>query len=349
MESRFLIDKFILKGITMQPKSDTHRHAVESLVLIAMRASLRSRREFFMKQARRFAALLALALLAASPIFAQVSPPVVVSSLGYLNGTAQTKHTSSTFNSAGASTLVAFVSTNTPWNGLPVSISAVSDSLGNKWNLLAGPTTFQGSSFTLLSAIYYVNVPATSATHSITVQLSNPAPLVFHVFAVSGSSVAGPPIFSAITDPGTGGTSANVTTAPITVPNDTLLLSWVKNESIATATALDGYNLDSQSTSFLWAESQSPLATGSYSGQFQYDTAIGWQAAIVGLQPSAGPVASNQTVTTDLDTPVDITLTATSPHGLPAHLYRADGTNPWHTVGHCSEPDLHAERKLCGQ
>ena len=136
-----------------------------------------------------------------------------------------------------------------------------------------------------MSAIYYVNGPATSATHTVTVQLTNPAPLVFHVFAVSGSDVTGPPIFSAITDPGAGGTSANVTTAPITVPFNSLLLSWVKNETGATATALNGYTLDTQSTSFLWAESQTPISAGSYTGNFQYDSAIGWQTAIVGVKP----------------------------------------------------------------
>ena len=135
----------------------------------------------------RFCGLLSFALFAAVVTFAQVSQPAVVSSVGYINGSPLTVHTSTAFHSTGASTLVAFVSTNTPWNGLPVSIGSVTDNLGNPWSLLAGPKTFSGSSFTLLSAIYYVNGPATSATHTVTVQLSNPAPLVFHVFALSGS------------------------------------------------------------------------------------------------------------------------------------------------------------------
>jgi large repetitive protein len=135
-----------------------------------------------------------------------------------------------------------------------------------------------------------VNSPATSTTHTVSVQLTNPAPLVFHVFAVSGSDVTGPPIFSAITDPGAGGTSANVATAPITVPTNSLLLSWVKNETSATATVLNGYTLDTQSSSFLWAEFQSPISAGFYTGNFQYDSAIGWQTAILGVKPhSTGP------------------------------------------------------------
>jgi hypothetical protein len=306
--------------------------------LFHQEGSWRTRRNSFMKNVARIFAVLALVVLAGAETLAQTSPPVEVGSLGYLNGTALTSHTSTTFNSTGASTLVVFVSTNSPWNGLPVSISGVSDNGSNTWTLLAGPTTFSGSTDTLLSAIYYVNGPVTSATHVLTVQLTNPAPLVFHVFAVSGSDVTGPPIFSAITDPGAGGTSTNVTTAPITVPVNSLLLSWVKNETGANATALNGYTLDPESTSFLWAEFQTPLSAGSYTGDFQYDTATGWQTAIVGIRPSTGPVAFSQAVVTDHDTPVDITLTATSPQGFP--LTYSVLTAPTHGTLSGSAPNL---------
>ncbi|PYV78309.1 MAG: hypothetical protein DMG96_08300, partial [Acidobacteria bacterium] len=300
--------------------------------------TLKSITEAFTSCVFRFITVPLFALVVAVASLAQTTPPVIVSSVGYINGTPLTVHTSSAFKSTGASTLVAFVSTNTPWNGLPVSINGVSDNLGNTWNVLTSPTVFSGSSWTLLSAIYYVNNPATSASQTVTVELSNPAPLVFHVFAVSGSDVTGPPISSAITDPGTGATSANVTSAPISVPNDSLLLSWVKNETSATATALNGYTLDTQSTNFLWAESQTAVSSGSYSGAFQYGSAIGWQTAIVGLKPSTAPVASNQTVVTDQDTPVDITLTATSPQGFP--LTYTVLTQPTHGSLSGSAPNL---------
>jgi len=269
--------------------------------------------EISMKRALKPITISVFAGLFAVASFAQTMPPGIVGTVGYINGTPMTAHTSSTFKSIGASTLVAFVSTNTPWNGPPVSINAISDNLGNAWSVLAGPKVFTGSSWTLLSAIYYVNSPVTGASQTVTVQLSNPAPLVFHVFAVSGSDVTALPISSAITDPGTGATSAKVTSAPITVPNNSLLLSWVKNETGATARALKGYTLDGQSTSYLWAESHSVVSSGSYSGAFQYNSAIGWQVAIVGLKPSTAPVAVNQTVVTDQNKPVDITLTAMSP------------------------------------
>ncbi|MEW5976922.1 MAG: hypothetical protein AB1898_14050, partial [Acidobacteriota bacterium] len=61
--------------------------------------------------------------------------------------------------------MVAFVSSHPSWNGLPVTIG-VSDNVGNSWNLLVGPTSYIGGTFTLLSAVYYVNAPVTSATHT---------------------------------------------------------------------------------------------------------------------------------------------------------------------------------------
>jgi hypothetical protein len=273
--------------------------------------------EFFMQRVRRLVAVLALTILLAIPTFAKTSAPVVVTSRGYINEEPLTAHTTMAFNSNGASTLVAFVSSHPSWNGRSVIISGLSDNGGNTWNVLTGPSIWTGGSFTLLSAIYYVNAPVTSATHRVTVNLTNPAPLVVHVFAVSGSDISGPPIYSALTNPAVGGTSADVTAKPIAIPPNTLLLGWAKNEFKATATALDGYTLDQQSTRFLWGESQTVDTAGLYTSHFRYDTAVGWQTAIVGLKVTTRPVASNQAVTTDHHVPIVITLSSFSPKGFP--------------------------------
>jgi hypothetical protein len=255
------------------------------------------------------------ALLSAVPAFGQALAPTIVTSSGYLNGTALTSHTTVPFNSTGATTLVAFVSTNTPWNGLTVNITGVTDNLGNTWNVLTGPTTWVGGSFTLLSGVYYTNAPATSASHTVTATLSNAAPLVMHVFAVSGTDVTGPPISSAISSPAPGGISGSVASAPITVPANTLLLGWSKNETSAMASTFGGYTLDPQSVSFLWAESQTAPASGSYTSQFQYDSAIGWQTTLVGIKGSTAPLAFSQSTTADFNTPVNVTLLAASRTG----------------------------------
>ena len=222
------------------------------------------------------------------------SEPAVVATCGYLNRTPLTAHTTARFDSSGTSTLVAFVSSHPLWEGRPVTISGITDDMGNTWKPLTGPTPWTGSIFTLLSAIYYVNAPVTGAKHTITVHLTNPASLVVHVFAVSGSDVTAVPIYSVITHPSSSQTSADVTSDPIAVPNNTLLLGWAKNESESTATAVDGYTRDPRSTNFLWAEYRTAPAAGSYSGHFQYDKPIGWETAIVGLKPTAAPTTANQ-------------------------------------------------------
>ena len=211
----------------------------------------------------------------------------IVARNGYIQGNAQTTHTTTAFDSTGASALVAFVSTNTPWDSLPVSIAGLSDSANNTWTPLVPPTFYNGASFGLLSGIYYVNAPVNSTDLTVTAMLSADAPLVMDIFAVRNSDTTGPPIVSAITDPGATVTT-NVVSENITVPAGSLLLSWVKNETGATATSQDFWTLDSSSTTFLWAEYTTAAFAGVYSGHFVYSNAIGWQTAVLGIPPVAG-------------------------------------------------------------
>ena len=279
------------------------------------------------KIVRSIALALPLLLVAAVHTFAQAPPPVVVGSRGYIDHTAQQVHTSGPFDSRGASTLVAFVSTHPLWNDLPVAVDTLTDSAGNTWQLLTGPTTFQGMSFTLVSSIYYVNAPNTAANHTLSVTLTNAAPLVIHAFAVSGSDIAAAPLYSAITDSGFNTPNASVASAPIVVPANSLLLSWVKNDSVASAVPVShsGFTIDAQSSTFLWAESRQTTSGGTFTGQFLYNNAITWQTAIVGLTALNGPAAHDQSVTTEHDTPMGITLTATSYAASPITYAVLDG------------------------
>jgi hypothetical protein len=262
-------------------------------------------------------AVLSPTILTTIPTFAETSAPKVESSLGYINRTPLTFHVTASFNSGGASTIVAYISSHPSWSGHPVSIVGISDNVGNSWKALEGPTQWDGSTFTLLSAIYYVNAPVTSAEHEITINLTNPAPLVVHVIAVSGSDITTPPMHSAINSLHPGAKSIEVTAKPIAVPDHTLLLAWAKNEASATASALDGYILDRQSPLFLWGETKTALAAGSYSSHFRYDTAIGYQTAIVGIKAAILPVAVSQAIKTVPSTPVGISISALSPKGFP--------------------------------
>jgi Bacterial Ig domain len=270
-----------------------------------------------LKCALFFAIVLLPAILTTLPTFAETSAPAVVNSLGYINRKPLASHTTASFNSGGASTIVVYLSSHPSWDGRPVTIDGITDNAGNSWKVLAGPTPWAGSSFTLLSAIYYVNGPVTSAEHQLTVDLSNPAPLVLHVIAVSGSDITAPPLHSAISSLPPGTKSVEVSASPITVPPHTLLLAWAKNESIATASALDDYILDRQSPAFLWGESKNALAAGSYASHFRYDTAIGYQTAIVGVKAATLPLATSQSIKTSRSTPVGIVVSIASPKGAP--------------------------------
>src|SRR5438067_9765003 len=126
---------------------------------------------------------------------ASASTPAIVTSQAYLNGTPLSAHTTAAFNSTGATTLVAFVGTFPTFNGQAVGITGVTDNLNNSWQVLTGPTSWTNTAGTpLLSGVYYVNAPVTGSQHTVTVNLTNGAPLVLHVFAVSGSDTAAPPV-----------------------------------------------------------------------------------------------------------------------------------------------------------
>jgi hypothetical protein len=242
--------------------------------------------------------------------------PAVVSTRGYINRTPLTSHVTATFGTVGSTTMVPYVPSHPSWNGRPVSIIGLSDNVGNAWRLLEGPTMWVGSRVPLLSATYYVNTPVTTDAYTVTVSLTNPAPLVVHVIGVSGSDIIMPPQHSVIDSLSVGRRSVDVATEPIAVRDHTLLLAWAKNESIDRAGALDGYTLARQSTSFLWGEYKPVLLAGSYASRFQYDSAIGHQTAVVAIQAAASPVSSSQAFTTRRQTPVNSTLSALSPRGI---------------------------------
>ena len=251
------------------------------------------------------------------PDFPETATPEVVSSVGYINPTPLTSHTTTAFDSVGSSTLVAFVSSHPLWSGRPVSFVGLSDNLGNEWKLLEGPTIWAGSSATLMSAIYYINLPLGSVAHAVTVKLTNPAPLVIHVVAVSGSDVSKPPAHSGIDALTVGERATDVAAKPIDVQGQALLLGWAKNEAGATAGALDGYSLDRQSTSFLWGESKPAPSAGSYTSHFRYDSAIGYQTALVAVEPATSLIASSQAIAAPPSIPVHVVLRALSPKRTP--------------------------------
>jgi len=99
-----------------------------------------------------------------------------VSSRGYSNAAPLTAHALSLFSST-ASTLLAFVTSLSTWNGLPVNIAGITDNLAIRGRLPADPTAYSTSAFLPVPAVCYADLPVTSASRTITVNLTNGASL----------------------------------------------------------------------------------------------------------------------------------------------------------------------------
>ncbi len=218
--------------------------------------------------------------------------PYVISSAGYINPSALSSHTGAPFSTNNTSASVCFVGTHNPWNTLSVSITGVSDIAGNTWNLIAGPTLFNGANFPLLGAVYEVLSPLANAADKLTVSVSNPAPMVIDCESVANSS--GAAVVSAINAPASGGSSTSVTSGPITTAANALLMQWAKNENpvggfpAASAFSMDwGATANSATGGYLWPSWQTQSAGGSYSGNYTYPSANGWQSVILGFVPTS--------------------------------------------------------------
>ncbi len=99
-----------------------------------------------LKCALFFAIVLSPAILTTLPAFAETSAPAVLNTLGYINRKPLTSHTTDSFNSAGASTIVVFLSSHPSWDGRPVTIDGISDNAGNSWKI-SGRSHSMGGQF----------------------------------------------------------------------------------------------------------------------------------------------------------------------------------------------------------
>ena len=218
--------------------------------------------------------------------------PTIVSSGAWGTGahpTYPTTYTVGPFVYPGATTLLLFLGDYYSFYTLPIPQPTVSDSCGNTWNILAGPTDWPGFYYDMRSTVYYVQNPASCpAGAAITVATSIQEPIFLHFLAVAGSDTANAPIGSAITSPPNPG--AYTTTAAsdsITLTQSGLLLSWIFGDSDAmhTFTPQVGFTTDLNSTpNFLTAVFENVPSSGSYQSQFTIAPSNGWQVVIVGLQ-----------------------------------------------------------------
>ncbi len=222
-----------------------------------------------------------------------VNPPVptMVSSGAW--GTASqvtypTTYDTGPFVYPGASTLLLFLGDYYNFYSQPIAQPTVSDSCGNTWNILAGPTNWVGYFYDMRSTVYYVQNPVSCpAGDTITITVDNQEPIFVHFLAVAGSNTAQAPIASAITSPSPGTYTTSATSSPITLPKAGLLVSWIFGDSDAphTFTPQTGFITDPNSTpNYLTTVFESVSSPGSYQSQFSITpTSDGWQVVIIGL------------------------------------------------------------------
>ena len=211
------------------------------------------------------------------------STPVYVSGQQYYNATAQTSHTTSAFNSTGANLLLIFVGCHNN------TVFTITDSFGNTWLPLVGPSSSLGSqTFPLEGEFFYVPNAKTGANHTITVALSQSEPLIMSIAAVSGDNTYSPiDAYSAISsDNGT--LSSNIYSSPLTTYqiND-LLFGIVKGNHGKTFTAGPGYVNQSASTGLNFAaETGAAPTTGPYTTNFTASQQDYWQSSLTAIAPA---------------------------------------------------------------
>ena len=166
-----------------------------------------------------------------------------------------------------------------------------SDSFGNTWLSLAGPTS-TSTGFDLRSQIWYARNPIVGPNHTITMNLSIAQPLVISVIVVKGSNISSPiDVVSPIgSDNGTQSLNIASPSVTTTAAND-LLIGFAKVSISSVFQPGTGFTQQTAASSnYLDAETGLAATPGTYSATFSVGAAVTWESAVVAVNPA---VASN--------------------------------------------------------
>ncbi len=222
-----------------------------------------------------------------------VNPPVptIVSSGAWGTGahaTYPTTYTVGPFVYPHASTLLLFLGDYYNFYSVSIPQPTVSDSCGNTWRVLAGPTNWAGFFYFMRGTVYYVQNPKSCpAGAQITIATSVQEPIFLHFLAIAGSNTASPPIVSAITSPSPGASTTSATSNSVTLTESGLLVSFIFGDSdVPTVfTPQAGFIADLNSTpTYLMTGSKNVSSPGAYQSQFAISPSDGWQMIIIGIQ-----------------------------------------------------------------
>ncbi len=215
-----------------------------------------------------------------------ITGPIVVAVQGYKNANAVTTHTTDPFDSTGGDVIVMCASSHAGVTMAP------SDSFGNNWISIAGPTnTTIGDD--LRTQVWYARNPTVGVGHTVTMTMSVAQSLVISVIVGKGSNVA------TLNDGvSTIGSDAGTTTVNVQSPNVTtttsndLLVGFAKTSTGEVFTPETAFTAQANASSnFLFAETGSAGAPGTYDATEIITSNATWQAVVVAISPS--PTATN--------------------------------------------------------
>jgi Fibronectin type III domain len=220
---------------------------------------------------------------------AGASGPLVVAAQGYINSTSLVTHTTAAFDSTGGDVIVLCASSHAGVTMTP------SDSFGNSWITIAGPTSTTAGN-DLRTQLWYARNPTVGSGHTVTMTMSIAQPLVISVIVVHESNIAAP-IDAVSTIGSDGGTqTTNVTSPNITTASSyDLLIGFAKSAFGADWFAGTGFTAQpNASSSFLFTETGLAVTPGVYDATFGIGGNLTWQAAVVAVSPSVAATSTNQ-------------------------------------------------------
>ena len=221
--------------------------------------------------------------------------PSVVAVQGYINSTFQTTHTTSAFDSTGGDLIILCASAHFGLTFAP------SDSFGNTWIPVAGPTN-TALGYDLRTEIWYAPNPIVGPGHTVTMNLSQSMSLVMSVIVVKGSNTSSPIDAVSLIDSDNGTQTVSVSSPSITTAgiND-LLVGFSKVSAGANFTPGSGFTTQSgASSNFLDAET-GPVATpGTYSATFTIDSPQTWESGVVAVADNPNQTSLSWTASTEL-------------------------------------------------
>ena len=272
--------------------------------------------------------------------------PIIVSSGAWGTSASSTyplTYQTGPFVYPGASTLLLFLGDYYNFFNQSIPPATVSDSCGNNWTVLTGPTDWLGYFYDMRGTVYYVQNPASCpAGDTITVSVEDEEPIFLHFLAVAGSDTTQAPITSGFNSPNPATMTTTATTEPVALEGSGLLVSWIfgdadppnnADSNFYIFTPQAGFTTDLNSTpNYLTEASENVSSSGTYQNTFLISSADGWQAVLIGLPvpggsaPAAPSITSSTTASGTAGTSFTYQITATNTPtsygatGLPAGL-----------------------------